>query len=347
MYSEGRERTRELRYKSLLHIPRTVSALSFDGVDTANVIVSWLTVWPYSLYNGEDEICFWTYLEVASCLELPPWEEMELYRSHFLRGMVHLKIFMYIRPLSLRSRPPSLLRTKDLEPSYEIWKNSELRKEYIAGLAHAWNLLSPAGNADKVVCFGLGALFDSDNGEDNPDKLCRTDPRLNKYRTFLAFETAMMLNGSFKWENDRPAPIKFHDTDYTQQDRDCMTAFAECVGVEIIFMDKCQALLKVDQYTLVLARGLPQLPIRSLIVDIMNKEEGPAGFFCEDIPSHIKTSKDEVAWWAEHKDHPDPPSRRLHCMTEDWDMEDVYHISSWQATLYMKRENVGKYITAK
>ncbi|KAI4696799.1 uncharacterized protein J4E88_000978 [Alternaria novae-zelandiae] len=343
LYTREVIRYNAYKFASLQHKDDTCILKGASGLENRGMNIS--STYPELLYNGKDEICFWTYLEVASELDLPPWEEMELYRRYFLTNLISSKSFMYIRPLSLRSPPPSLPRTKNLGPLYAIWKKSDIHKAFIRGLEFAWDHKSPPGNVDNIVCFGLGALFDSEIGEAYPDSLCRTDPRLNKYRTFLALETAMTLNGVFRDpDHHPPVPIIFHDPDYTQQDRDCMTAFAECVGVQISFMDKCQALLKVDQYTLVLAHGLAQLPIRSLIVDIMSKEEGPAGFFCEDIPSHIKTSKDEVTWWVEHKDHPDPPTRRLHCMTEDWDMEDVCRIPSWQATLYLKRENVGKYV---
>jgi hypothetical protein len=77
---------------------------------------------------------------------------------------------------------------------------------------------------------------------------------------------------------------------------------------QISFMKICQALLEVDKNSLVLAHGLPQCNIRSLIVDIMRKEGGQADFFCQGIPA-IASIEDDVALGQVHKT--DPPTMRM------------------------------------
>jgi len=159
------------------------------------------------------------------------------------------------------------------------------------------------------------------------------DPGLDRFRTLLAFDIARLLRTDF----NITVPLVFHDSEYEDKDRELIDELAAEWNVQISFLDICQALLKVDRNTLVLAHGGPGLPIRSIIVDITREEGGPAGFFCEDIPV-IKTIKEEAkasrCWGFDH------PTKRMAEMAEDYEMDDVCRIDKWKATMYLKRHAI-------
>jgi hypothetical protein len=106
---------------------------------------------------------------------------------------------------------------------------------------------------------------------------------------------------------------------------------------QISFMRTCQALLEVDKNSLVLAHGLPQCNIRSLIVETTRKEGGSADYLCEDIPA-IASIEDDVAFGQVRKT--DPPTMRVASMAVEYGMKNVCRVPSWQATLYLKSNAV-------
>ncbi|KAI4714391.1 hypothetical protein J4E89_000071 [Alternaria sp. Ai002NY15] len=235
-------------------------------------------------------------------------------------------MYMLPRPFHPRYEPPEHLLNV-----FKQWENSSIRKKFLDTLSEKWTEEYPAGNINKIICFGLGELYTEVN-EEGPAWLLDESSGLDKYLTVLAFEIASLLEVKLGTK----VPMIFDDWSYDKQDKHRIKEFATERNTPISFMSNCEALLQVDKNTLVLAPSRARYNIRELIVDITRDEGGPAGFLCQTIVP-ITSTKHEVAW---SKGEKDPPTMLLASMAKDYNMDKVCEISRWGVTMYLKRHAI-------
>ncbi|KAI4641156.1 hypothetical protein J4E93_008034 [Alternaria ventricosa] len=266
-------------------------------------------------------------------------EDLEPYGEWLRFGInMYIPIDSGRSPDTIQTTAISLLNPN----SRDMWEKSNVRKDFNIYLFKAWSHNQRYKTIENVICFGLGPIH-IESDEESPDNLPRTDPGLNRYRVFLAFDITRMLKVNFQLKSIQ---LIFHDTKDECQYRELIQELADKQEQKISFLDTCEAIRKVNGNTLVLAHGIPRegLPLRSIILDKTEKYGGPAGILCEKIPD-IKTIEDEATTAAKEiastektskEKLRDPPTKRMAHQREKYGMKPMCRIDKWEVTMYLK-----------
>ncbi|CAO2651686.1 Nn.00g042560.m01.CDS01 [Neocucurbitaria sp. VM-36] len=266
--------------------------------------------------NSRTDIRFFTYLDLG--ISLQEWVFNTVWDISFDQGNVLIrlmdaKIPIYTVPVADVIMNPPL--SSALRPEEGTLKEREsVCKLLTSGLQE----VSKTVEIKKI---------------DKPGVDPKEEARLNFDQNVVAFDVAEALKENY--ETKEPVLIIFSDPKYKKVEEDTLNMVAKERNLLIKFVNIPQALLEVDEHTVVLAHGNRSLPLRQLVVDLTYPFKGPAGFFCRTIIP-VRSVEGELAAVREFR--PDPLTRRVVSMETDYNMKSVCTVSEWKSTLYLKLE---------
>jgi hypothetical protein len=132
----------------------------------------------------------------------------------------------------------------------------------------------------RIICVGLGSLRPATS---------RKDSEFFLHQRYTALDLAGKLN----------APISFHDPEYDEGDERFLQNIAVESNTNIKFLTTQQAVLDIDEYTLVFATGKPGSPIRQLVVALTHTHGDPAAIFFENLSERTSTGPEGKEWTME------------------------------------------------
>lgn len=266
---------------------------------------------------------FWSYLDVATKLRTTKFGydllQVEGYEEHLERMLQQDIPFSLCRLTS--PGEPFTFNIKQLQSIEDVWKYSPERAAICDSLAAALKS-RPSLSITKIVCFVSGAI-NAPVSLDDENKMMQSD----LVHRLVALDIAALLKTQF----NKSVPVTFQP--FINEDQVWIRRLAVDRRVQIgAFKHNPNAILDIDEHTLVLATGRQKLPIRQIVVDVTKPIKGPAGFFCQSI-SKITSDHDE---WNLAKDLVDAQNRRVTSMPVDYDMDKVCCVDVWNASLYLK-----------
>lgn len=158
------------------------------------------------------------------------------------------------------------MRSRIFDRTKELWIKSEAR----TALEKKFHFTSQGSvRIGKIVCLGLGSLFD-------PDMSCE-----GILQHLAAFTIAIKLHSCYKTVEPDCPPIKIvaQDPCYSEADRILLRSIGE-----ITFVSDPQAFLEIDEHTLVLTFCLPfAVPLMQILADMFEPGKGPAALLCDTL----------------------------------------------------------------
>jgi len=147
-----------------------------------------------------------------------------------------------------------------------LWINSKARTKLENRFFYA---SQGSAQIKKIVCIGLGSLFDNDMS-------CE-----GLLQHLAAFTIARKLHACYKTVQSECPRIKIiaQDPCYSEADRILLRGIGE-----IAFVSDPQAFLEIDEHTLVLTFCLPYaVPLMQILPDMFEPGKGPAALLCDTL----------------------------------------------------------------